>query len=39
MERLEKISKLSVSDFKKELPVELILEAKIISYATRGKEV
>ena len=35
MERLEKISKLSVSDFKKELPVELILEAKInelISY-------
>ena len=35
MERLERINKLRVSDFKKELSVELILEAKInelISY-------
>lgn len=29
MERLEKINKLNVSDFKKELPVELIFEAKV----------
>jgi len=29
MERLERINKLNVSDFKKELPVELILEAKV----------
>ena len=35
MERLERINKLRVSDFKKELSVELIFEAKInelISY-------
>lgn len=29
MERLERINKLNVSDFKKELPVELIFEAKV----------
>jgi hypothetical protein len=29
MKRLERINKLNVSDFKKELPVELILEAKV----------